>query len=236
MEEAAQGISDDGRRERARRVATGRCAAIDARADEEVDLAVLSRNVAARLDSVLAARSPTQLAVHVRAEREHAVRAWSTVVAGPGDASSRRDALATTVLRIGSGGGLDAVDGAEAQGVDAVETAPSPEPSTRTVRERANDTSNVVSAQPDDAPPSVQLEARVERGRGTAEPGVRDDAHTNERLAAVRRRMATRRAADGSPLDRMALFRRRGVRRALQRLLIVAAIIGATAVVSLLVT
>jgi hypothetical protein len=229
---------------------------IDAATHDAVEWTVLSRELTARLDAILSVPSRDRARGFVAPDHEQAVRAWTTVLARPServDGPDRRAALATTVLRIGLDGRLDrvddgvdgglgeggAADDASAQQAtgDAAATAAAPSDSedVRAATATSAFAATRVPARHDGASPD-QAEGRGEQGRGTAESTFRDDARTNERLAAVRRRMATRRAADGSPLDRMALFRRRGVRRALQRLLIVAAIIGATAVVSLLMT
>jgi hypothetical protein len=184
--------------------ASTRRRAIDADADVAVDLAALSRNVAARLDAVLASPSAGRADSAHDDDHERAVHAWSRALARPGANEvdrTRQEALATTVLR-DVRPGWTIVDG-----------------SAHAPREVAGG----------DVPSSPVVAAPARE----ATEGRRDPDLVEKRLRETRRRLATRHAVDGGS-ERGAV--RSWGRPTIRRLLIAAAIIGASVFVAILAT
>ena len=204
---------------------------------DEADLTKLLKAIAARIDTVLDAK----VAAGAEPEGRHrAARAWSSVVgkrATDATPDLRRHALATTVLRISADGRLDIDDRERAAGEDAADPDAA-------VPDAADQNATDQDATDQDAEShAASVRLGVSRLDETAPP---DRPDVEDRLRVVRERLATRHASatearPASPGARVGSARspswRRGEMRTLvQRLLIGLAIVGASAVVSILIT
>jgi len=215
---------------------------------DTTDLTKVLQAIAARIDVVL----DEKVAAGAEPEGRHrAARAWSSVVGkrtAEDTSELRRHALATTVLRISADGRLDIDDR---------------EPDERERDEREQDEREHADGKHDDGKHEdrtrdvgeVVAKARTETETepeshdavsASSVPTPTDRSDVEARLRAARERLESRRAstaagqaqASGSRARRARrpALRRNEVRTVVQRVLIGLAIVGASAVVSILVT
>jgi hypothetical protein len=192
---------------------------------EDVDLSAVLRGVADRIDAVFAAGAPAA-GRRGRADQAHdedAVAAWSSVVGTgttSGDERARRAALATTVLRIGADGSLDVVGDRQAR-EDRELLGPSDVPRADEDDDRADEERRLA---PD---ASLATTSHVE-GRQDVETRLRD---ARDRMARRRAEATVEARAASAPI-----WRRVDGRKLVQRVLVAAAIVAVSALVSLLAT
>jgi len=195
---------------------------------DTTDLSKVLQAIAARIDVVL----DEKVAAGAEPEgRRRAARAWSSVVGkrtAEDTSELRRHALATTVLRISADGRLD-IDDRERDDRERVD--------------RRREVSEVVSKTK--ARTETAAESRDTVSASSA-PEATARSDVEGRLRAARERLEARRAstadaqveASGQRARRVRFpaLRRNEMRTVVQRLLIGLAIVGASAVVSILVT
>ena len=213
---------------------TGRTVIDGAGHEDASVLGPLLRAIAVRLDVVL----DEKVASGAEPEGRHrAARAWSSVVGRPASdetAGLRRQALNTTVLRISADGGTyvgGSVDDASAEAIDD--------------RSMRSDATATTVAPVDLAEP---VEPVGNERYAISEPPMSvapERSGVEDRLRTVRERLATRRASTSAspraarsvrPSVWPSMWQRTDVRTLIQRLLIGLTIVGASAVVSILVT
>lgn len=214
---------DKGQRRDGRRRAT-----MDPADDPEaIDLANVLRGVAVRLDAVLddGAAKP-----ELGAERREGIdAAFSAIVPGAGEASTEAHhrALATTVLKINASGALDIVEGGEVKTSDGA-----------TVADGVAEAVGAPGAE--DASGSVEIGTAVQGEERPSMAAHRVLHDVDERLRSARERLERRRAMVARVEESGAHPWLRAIdgdlRKLGQRLLIGLLIVGASAVVSLLVT
>ncbi len=239
------GFADSGGSDRAERRVAGPRRAIDAsRNAAGVDFAALSRGLAERLDEILDERAAARRDDAWTQAHEQAVRAWSDLVAkGVVDdgVELRRQALSTTVLRMGSNGAVDVVEtpdhasdeppAAPAKAIDAPARTSEDDRENDREDDRGDDRGDDrEAAMPSRAASTTEVEASAAADSRAARP-------VDQRLRAARQRLQMRQAAAVQDQRRPVRFWRRIDARAwLQRLLVGGAIVAASALVSLLVT
>lgn len=225
--------SGKGRRRDGRRRAT-----IDASdGPDAVDFADVLRGVAARLDAILGDGAAT---TDLGSDRHEAIDAWSSAIVpseGEGSQEARRRALATTVLKINASGSLDIVEEDEAETSEEADEATANAESAKAAE--AAETLEGTAAEDvigsNGAGTPLQTEER--RPEAAAQVVVRD---VDERLRSARERLERRRAVAARIEEPRFPPRWRRIdvdlRKLGQRLLVGLVIVGASAVVSLLVT
>lgn len=229
---------------------------------DSADLKSVLQAIAARIDVVL----DEKLAARPESDGQHrAVQAWSTVVGKRSrDVSSdlRRRALATTVLRISADGRLDLDDGRqEIADADADAANADSETEAETEAETGAETGAESQREPDQEDDAARSGAKVVDAAKPARavvvpvsdvttespsPASADRSDIENRLRTVRKRLAARHArTSAARVDpvrprasriRRPVWRKTEIHTLVQRLLIVLAVVGASAVVSILVS